>query len=776
MSQTAITLAFEHWKAQQGATGEPVLLDEFVFANVQGLNPDTPVDRNEALPPVEQIVHRQPVTRTGVVNENGVVYSAVLGADVGDFSFNWIGLLNKASGTLAMIVHAPLQQKLKTAEGQQGNVLTRSFLMEYNGAQTETGITTPAETWQIDFTARMAGMDERQRLENTDIYGAAAFFGDGWLVGKTGNQFFVTKGTGYVAGLRTSLAANQNITVTTKPVKVWLDVCWTGSLTSVWNAQCKITVAENLADYVQNGVPHYVFAVASIDVNGNITDLRPKGTLNEQQASDALKKHEKSRNHPDATTSEKGFTQLSSATDSASEEQAATPKAVKIAMDNANARLAKGQNGADIPNKDSFVRNIGAARAFSGGISIGGGGNWTTAEFIVWLENQGAFNHPYWMCKGSWSYSDNRTITDTGCGNIQLAGAVVEVMGDRGAMTIRVTTATTGEGTLSAQFTYINHGDAYSPGWRRDLKRSGDTMLGELKIHGANALRIFDEQRGLIFRRSEECLHLIPTLENQGENGEIGPLRPLSINLRTGEVMIQQKLLASGGAQISSSLGIGVDNVLGENSIVLGDADTGLKQNGDGILDSYSNGRQVMRIVPDAVQVFGRTSDWIDMRGQPCFTSVLPVNVGGASAIVRQEHPDKHFILGGLGNHQFGIYMINKSRSENGTDGQAYLDENGNWVCGGQILPGSYANFDARYQPKDNYATQAWVSQNFVQNIRQSGVAYIDAEKNSGQRLVPAGGVLIGSQVNGEWDNNEGFYYTWIQQNINGNWLTIGRV
>lgn len=344
-----------------------------------------------------------------------------------------------------MIVHAPLQQKLKTAEGQQGNVLTRSFLMEYNGAQTETGITTPAETWQIDFTARMAGMDERQRLENVDIYGAAAFFGDGWLVGKTGNQFFVTKGTGYVAGLRTSLAANQNITVTTKPVKVWLDVCWTGSLTSVWNTQCKITVAENLADYVQNGVQHYVFAVASIDVNGNITDLRPKGTLNEQQASDALKKHEQSRNHPDASTTEKGFVQLSSATDSDSEELAATSKAVKAANDNADKRLAKEQNGKDVPEKDVFVRNVGAARAFSGSVSIGGGGNWTTAEFIVWLENQGAFNHPYWMCKGSWSYGDNRTITDTGCGNIQLAGAVVEVLGVRGAMTIRVTTASTGE-------------------------------------------------------------------------------------------------------------------------------------------------------------------------------------------------------------------------------------------------------------------------------------------------------------------------------------------
>ncbi|HCJ5049509.1 TPA: phage tail protein [Salmonella enterica] len=377
MSQTTITLAFEQWKAQQGTTGEPVLLDEFVFANVPALDPDQPVDRNETLPPAEQIVHRQAVSRKGVVNDNAVVHSVVLGADVGDFSFNWIGLINKASGTLAMIVHAPLQQKLKTAKGQQGNVLTRSFLMEYNGAQAETGINTPAETWQIDFTARMAGMDERQRLENIDIFGAAAFFGDGYLVGKSGNQFYVTKGTGYVAGLRTTLAENLNITVTTRPVKVWLDVCWTGTLTSVWGVQSRITVADNLADYVQNGVQHYVFAVAGIDENGNITDLRPKGTLNEQQASDALRKHEQSRNHPDATTSAKGFTQLSSATDSTSEEQAATPKAVKIAMDNAAARLAKDRNGSDIPDKPLFVQNIGL-----GNVLFKGDGRFLAGTFV----------------------------------------------------------------------------------------------------------------------------------------------------------------------------------------------------------------------------------------------------------------------------------------------------------------------------------------------------------------------------------------------------------
>ena len=53
---------------------------------------------------------------------------------------------------------------------------------------------------------------------------------------------------------------------------------------------------------------------------------------------DKLAEHEQSRRHPDATLTAKGFTQLSSATDSASESLAATPKAVKAAYD-----LAKGK-------------------------------------------------------------------------------------------------------------------------------------------------------------------------------------------------------------------------------------------------------------------------------------------------------------------------------------------------------------------------------------------------------------------------------------------------
>ncbi len=131
--------------------------------------------------------------------------------------------------------------------------------------------------------------------------------------------------------------------------------------------------------------------------------------------------------------------------------------------------LQKNQNGADIPGKNTFTKNIGACRAFHSAISTGAG-NWTTAQLIEWLDSQGAFNHPYWMCKCSWSYGNNKIITDTGCGTIHLAGCVIEVMGNKGAMTIRVTTPSTssGGGTTNAQFTYINHGGDYAPGWRRD--------------------------------------------------------------------------------------------------------------------------------------------------------------------------------------------------------------------------------------------------------------------------------------------------------------------
>lgn len=682
MSQTTITLAFEQWKAQQGTTGEPVLLDEFVFANVPGLDPDQPVDRNETLPPAEQIVHRQAVSRKGVVNDNAVVHSVVLGADVGDFSFNWIGLLNKASGTLAMIVHAPLQQKLKTAEGQQGNVLTRSFLMEYNGAQAETGINTPAETWQIDFTARMAGMDERQRLENIDIFGAAAFFGDGYLVGKSGNQFYVTKGTGYVAGLRTTLAENLNITVTTRPVKVWLDVCWTGTLTSVWGVQSRITVADNLADYVQNGVQHYVFAVAGIDENGNITDLRPKGTLNEQQASDALRKHEQSRNHPDATTREKGFVQLSSETNSDSETLAATPKAVKAVMDNANGRLAKNSNGGDIPDKKQFARTIGAVTSTN--ITFNDASGWYKIATVVMPQS-------------------------TSTAVIKLYGGAGYNVGsfEQGAISELVLRAGNGSPVgITATLWRRSPASANEVAW---VNTSGDTYDIYINI-GQYAYWLIAQYD--YTGNANVTLHSTPEYSSvQPGNSTSGQTYTIYSSLMKPTAGDVGALPITGG-RLNGPLGIGTDNALGGNSIVLGDNDTGFKQNGDGVLDVYSNYTHVLRIIGNLVE------------------SMVPLKVNG-NAVATGE------VLAG--------------------NGASHMAGNGDIF--GPVWGNNWLSL--------------WINNNFVADVQLGAGTSVVTWNNAGSWPNTPGYVVTSVWKDYQGENIDGIAYAPLQKRVGNQWYTV---
>ncbi|EIR7696790.1 phage tail protein [Salmonella enterica subsp. enterica serovar Mbandaka] len=748
MSQTTITLAFEQWKAQQGATGESVLLDEFVFANVPGLDPDQPVDRNETLPPAEQIVHRQAVSRKGVVNDNAVVHSVVLGADVGDFSFNWIGLLNKASGTLAMIVHAPLQQKLKTAEGQQGNVLTRSFLMEYNGAQAETGINTPAETWQIDFTARMAGMDERQRLENIDIFGAAAFFGDGYLVGKSGNQFYVTKGTGYVAGLRTTLAENLNITVTTRPVKVWLDVCWTGTLTSVWGVQSRITVADNLADYVQNGIQHYVFAVAGIDENGNITDLRPKGTLNEQQASDALRKHEQSRNHPDATTREKGFVQLSSETNSDSEMLAATPKAVKAAMDNANGRLEKNSNGGDIPDKKQFARTIGAVTSTT--ITLGESGWFKIATVVMPQSTSTAVIKLY----GGSGYN---------VGTFEQA-AISELVLRAGNGSPVGITATLWRRSPSA---------ANEVAW---VNTSGDTYDIYINI-GQYAYWLIAQYD--YTGNANVTLHSTPEYSSvQPGNSTSGQTYTLYNSLMKPTPEDVGALSVNGG-RLNGPLGIGTDNALGGNSIVFGDNDTGFKWHSDGVLGIYANNALV---------------GYIDNSGLHMSVDVLTngaVRAGNAKKLSLTSNNNSTmtatFNLWGDGGNRPTVIELDDDQgwhlySQRNPDGSIVFTVNGDinantLRAGGAI----YANNGDVSGTVWGGGNTAWLSgylySNMVKAIRLGPVALSGGLWRDFQ--LGGGQVVTGFHTDGSWEmegDDDKVYYRPIQYLIGDTWVTAPSV
>ncbi|MGM7758555.1 phage tail-collar fiber domain-containing protein [Yersinia enterocolitica] len=442
---TVITRAFEHWQAGQVLNNLPARPDTIIFAHVPGLDHTADINPDEEIPADGQIVHRDVVAQYGLINDSAVAYSVVLDTRVGDFTFNWIGLVDAASNTLCMIVHTPAQQKIATANGVQGNNITRTFLMEFAGAAEASQITVSAQTWQIDFSARLRGIDEVSRLANLDYYGHAAFFSDGFSVSKDGDKYRVKAGLAYVGGIR-ALLADDVLLEAAAGNMVYADVSYQGSVLSEFAPIIHLGVkhsAGDFGDYTDaNGFTHYIASLALITASGE-EDKREANPFDKAIAdiNAALKEHEKSRNHPDATLNDKGFTQLSSAVDSDSEALAATLKAVKITMENANARLAKERNGADIPNVALFRQNIGVKGAAS--LEVG-----TTA--------------------GTVAAGDDSRIVDAISSkntNIQLPGALTAGSDIRAGRLLSKGDLVAGEGRAQGHATFGVDGNIYGTLW-----------------------------------------------------------------------------------------------------------------------------------------------------------------------------------------------------------------------------------------------------------------------------------------------------------------------
>ncbi|KME70135.1 tail fiber protein [Escherichia coli] len=239
---------------------------------------------------------------------------------------------------------------------------------------------------------------------------------------------------------------------------------------------------------------------------------------------------------------------------------------------------------------------------------------------------------------------------------------------------------------------------------------------GEVISKSANGLRIAYGNYGFFIRNDGSNTYFM--LTNSGDNmGTYNGLRPLWINNATGAV----------------SMGRGL-NVSGETL-------------SDRFAINSSNGM------------------WIQMRDNNAIFGKNIVNTDSAQALLRQNHADRKFMIGGLGNKQFGIYMINNSRTANGTDGQAYMDNNGNWLCGSQVIPGNYGNFDSRY----------------VKDVRLGSQQYYGVNNwQTWNFQCPSGHVLSGINVqdtgSNSADNIAGVYYRPVQKYINGTWYNVASV
>nr|WP_313403192.1 phage tail protein [Pseudomonas sp.] len=167
----SITSAGERLISQKQAARQPLQVARFVLAYLPGLDTTQPVDREAGLPPADQIVYianlghdmapgpNGELTREGYLGPNQVVYSLLMGSAIGDFDFNWIGL-QTTEDVLLIAAYVPRQQKRREREPlQTGNNLTRNIVLEYDGAQSLTGIEVPAASWQFDFTAQFAAMN-----------------------------------------------------------------------------------------------------------------------------------------------------------------------------------------------------------------------------------------------------------------------------------------------------------------------------------------------------------------------------------------------------------------------------------------------------------------------------------------------------------------------------------------------------------------------------------------------------------------------------------------
>jgi hypothetical protein len=280
MSQV-ITNAFEKYWQSSLAAEQPVVLDEFILADIPNLDITSPIDPDTGLPPDSQIVHRQNVDQRGRINNNAVAYTIVMDTTIGDFSFNAMYLRNKANGVIGMIVYKGRETKLKTDQttGQTGNSLVKSMLMGYDQAAEATLTHVDAGTWQIDYAARLRGQDEDLRQLASQLYGHHTFIGDGFKVVQQDGGHQVTQGVAIVGGLRIELKQPEVIHPGTKPIGVWVDVHRSGSLLSEHqNHFTIITSVADLTDHVDsNGYPHYVAKLATVQADSTVIDGRGQG-------------------------------------------------------------------------------------------------------------------------------------------------------------------------------------------------------------------------------------------------------------------------------------------------------------------------------------------------------------------------------------------------------------------------------------------------------------------------------------------------------------------
>lgn len=255
---------------------------------------------------------------------------------------------------------------------------------------------------------------------------------------------------------------------------------------------------------------------------------------------------------------------------------------------------------------------------------------------------------------------------------------------------------------------------------------------------------------------------------------------------KTGDIMTGKLTLPQ-----TSGFGVNTDNVLGGSSVTFGDNDTGIKQNGDGILDFYANGQLVARIAPGVLYALNAVQAgdgkklavsssnnsalnagfnlWGDGGNRP---TVIELGDDQGWHLYSQRNPDGSIVFVVNGDIHAGG-SLHAGGNTIATDGNIYGSIWGNnWLS-------TWLNnqFAARDNNINARVTSDYVNQTFVRAVRLGPQAFSGALWRDYQ--LGGGNVVTGFHTDGDWEmegNDDHVYYRPVQYLVNGTWVTAASV
>ncbi|EDV5225746.1 phage tail protein [Salmonella enterica subsp. enterica] len=392
-------------------------------------------------------------------------------------------------------------------------------------------------------------------------------------------------------------------------------------------------------------------------------------------------------------------------------------------------RLEKNQNGADIPNKPLFLQNVGLGETIN--------------------------------------LAKNAVPATRRVNSKPLTGDITLWASDVGAISADAVGEITDNGTMAS---------ANTPGWWRVAVSNSDTVADFPTYPDGSKLYsygyLFVEKIGEVWFQHYYA-HMGANAKRQDWGTVPNTSRPWIVDYNTANKPTANDVqaLPIAGGRLNGPLSIGTDNALGGNSIVLGDNDTGFKQDGDGILGIYANNARV---------------GYIDNSGLHMSVDVITnggIRAGDGKRLSLTSNNNSTmtatFNLWGDANRPTVIELDDDQGwhlySQRNPDGSIVFTVNGDITAntlraGGAIYQNNGDIFGSLW---GNGWLSTWINNNLVLDVQLGAGTSVTTWNNAGSWPNTPGYIVTSVWKDAQGENIDGIAYAPLQKRVGSQWYTV---